>query len=181
MGIIKDLAGQKFGKLTVLEISGRASDRRIIWKCQCDCGNVSNVRGSKLTGGHTKSCGCLQLVSNYRHGLTGTRAAKRVYEERRREREKRLDSEWTVEMSETLLDRFPFCAICLSTDNLCIDHVQPLSKGHGLKPGNAVTLCRSCNSRKKDKLMESLDLLTRRRVEVMAMAFQIIWNQIGSS
>lgn len=32
------------------------------------------------------------------------------------------------------------------------DHHYPLSRGHGLMPDNAVLLCGSCNSFKKDKL-----------------------------
>lgn len=42
----KDLVGNRYGKLVVLEDSGlRAHNRGIIWKCQCDCGNITWVRG----------------------------------------------------------------------------------------------------------------------------------------
>ena len=64
-----DLTGQKFGKLTVI---GRAEDkvlpsgRKVVnWKCICDCQlNNENpqytyVRGTHLTSGDVKSCGCL--------------------------------------------------------------------------------------------------------------------------
>lgn len=30
----------------------------IVWKCQCDCGNIAFVPTSYLTTGDTKSCGC---------------------------------------------------------------------------------------------------------------------------
>ena len=66
---IKNLKGMKFGKLTVLE---QAEDQinengrhYIIWKCICDC-QLNNetpqytyVRGTHLTSGDVKSCGCL--------------------------------------------------------------------------------------------------------------------------
>lgn len=55
-----NLKGQKFGRLIVLEECGRNSNQAVIWKCQCECGNIVSVRGSDLSNGHTKSCGCLQ-------------------------------------------------------------------------------------------------------------------------
>lgn len=51
----------KFGRLTVLEIQRKetsAKSRRIYWKCRCDCGNLTVVRGDCLTSGNTTSCGC---------------------------------------------------------------------------------------------------------------------------
>lgn len=62
MGKIKDLTGQKFGKLTAIK---RVDDyilkngrHKIMWLCKCDCGNESIVRGEDLRSGHTKTCGC---------------------------------------------------------------------------------------------------------------------------
>ena len=56
MGKIKDLTGQKFGYLTVLNptrINGRFG-----WHCQCECGNTKDVLTSNLTRGFVQSCGC---------------------------------------------------------------------------------------------------------------------------
>lgn len=59
MGRRKDLTGQKFGRLTVIEETPkRNSCGHIIWKCQCDCENVSEVAGAYLTNGKILSCGC---------------------------------------------------------------------------------------------------------------------------
>lgn len=58
MGKIKDLTGQKFGHLTVLEITPERRNRQVVWKCQCDCGNITYVVGASLRNGHTQSCGC---------------------------------------------------------------------------------------------------------------------------
>jgi hypothetical protein len=59
-----DLLGQKFGKLTVIEeAEPRIYDnghRKNMWKCRCECGNVTIVPVDRLMGGHTKSCGCLR-------------------------------------------------------------------------------------------------------------------------
>lgn len=41
--------GQRFGKLVVLQDSGkRKSNRGVIWTCKCDCGNVCDIAGTSL-------------------------------------------------------------------------------------------------------------------------------------
>lgn len=55
---IRDLAGMKFGLLTVIRQSGRAAKREVIWRCRCACGGKTDVVGTSLTRGATKSCGC---------------------------------------------------------------------------------------------------------------------------
>ena len=58
MGKIKDITGQRFGKLVVLEQLDKRYNRQVVWKCQCDCGNITEVAGGNLRSGHIKSCGC---------------------------------------------------------------------------------------------------------------------------
>lgn len=55
----KDLTGQRFGRLVVLEDTDERQCGAIVWKCQCDCGNIVNVATGNLQTGHTQSCGCL--------------------------------------------------------------------------------------------------------------------------
>ena len=55
----KDLTGQKFGLLSVIECTGKQAGYNYIWKCKCECGNICEVRGGDLSNGHTSSCGCL--------------------------------------------------------------------------------------------------------------------------
>lgn len=58
---VKDLVGQKFGRLTVLAMSpDRDSVGQIQWLCRCDCGNIVEVSGRNLMYGSTSSCGCLR-------------------------------------------------------------------------------------------------------------------------
>lgn len=53
-----DLTNQRFGHLIVLERNGYDNNKKILWKCQCDCGTVKNIRGSDLKSGKILSCGC---------------------------------------------------------------------------------------------------------------------------
>lgn len=52
-----DLVGQRFGRLTVLELVGKKGSY-YYWKCKCDCGVIKNISGHSLRTGITKSCGC---------------------------------------------------------------------------------------------------------------------------
>ena len=56
---IRDLTGQRFGRLTVIKDSGeRRKNRQVIWSCLCDCGHIHKAAGSNLLWGYVKSCGC---------------------------------------------------------------------------------------------------------------------------
>ena len=56
-----DLTNQNFGKLTALYATEkRSTDGRVIWKCQCSCGNYIDVDTHALQQGKTSSCGCLK-------------------------------------------------------------------------------------------------------------------------
>lgn len=55
-----DLTGQRFGRLTVLNITDKMQGPNHIWHCRCDCGNECDVSGPLLRYGGKKSCGCLK-------------------------------------------------------------------------------------------------------------------------
>lgn len=56
----KDLVGQRFGKLVVLEPTGmRGKNGATVWRCRCDCGNETLAPATQLTQGYKKSCGCM--------------------------------------------------------------------------------------------------------------------------
>lgn len=60
-----DITGQTFGKLTVISLNEElsAEKKAIFWKCLCECGNYTNVKGQSLKAGAVKSCGCLNTNS----------------------------------------------------------------------------------------------------------------------
>lgn len=60
MGKIKDLTGQRFGKLVAKKIVGKDEFNRTMWYCECDCGGskVVSTESLRKTKG-TRSCGCL--------------------------------------------------------------------------------------------------------------------------
>jgi len=58
MGKLKDLTGQRFGKLRVLHRAPSGPKWQTRWQCVCDCGNEKSIQSSNLTTNKTKSCGC---------------------------------------------------------------------------------------------------------------------------
>lgn len=64
-----DHTGARFGRLTALEMVGRNALKKVLWRCQCDCGNKITVPSGSLVTGNTTSCGC--IVPNFKHGGTG--------------------------------------------------------------------------------------------------------------
>ena len=56
----KDLTNQKFNKLMCLTQLTKDKRERIIWRCECDCGEIIELPGCDVSSGRTKSCGCLR-------------------------------------------------------------------------------------------------------------------------
>lgn len=55
---IIDLTNKRFGSLKVIEMTDkRDSCRSVIWKCECDCGNIIELSSHVLKQGQI-SCGC---------------------------------------------------------------------------------------------------------------------------
>ena len=52
-----NLLGQRFGKLLVIEKAPN-KNKDTYWKCQCDCGNITNITTRNLMSGNSTSCGC---------------------------------------------------------------------------------------------------------------------------
>ncbi len=60
------LSGRRFGRLTALNCIGSINGHRL-WRCQCDCGNITEVRAGNLKSGAVKSCGCLNRLRGKKH------------------------------------------------------------------------------------------------------------------
>lgn len=62
----KDLVGQRFGKLTVLERAGSNQHKAALWLCQCDCGTQKIIPSTALLKGESNSCGCLKSKGEWK-------------------------------------------------------------------------------------------------------------------
>lgn len=81
---IKNIKNHRFGRLVALSPTDIRQNELVVWKCQCDCGEIVFIRGDSLRNGNTRSCGCLnrdiasQGTNNLQHGHT--RSKKRSKE-----------------------------------------------------------------------------------------------------
>lgn len=68
------MLGKRFGRLVVVEESGRDKHGNVLWVCKCDCGNLTMpIIGSSLRSGNTRSCGCISVERSTKHGKKQTR------------------------------------------------------------------------------------------------------------
>lgn len=77
MGKFVDYTGERFGRLVVIGKSHTDNNKKIVWKCLCDCGNEALARTHDLKTGHTNSCGCYQREMTSKasrtHGMRHTK------------------------------------------------------------------------------------------------------------
>lgn len=72
-----DLTDRRFGLWTVVAESGLDKHGSWAWLCRCDCGVERVVRGSQLTQGRSRSCGCVPSKGTTTHGQTHAPLYKR--------------------------------------------------------------------------------------------------------
>lgn len=83
MPVSQNLTDQQYGRLIVINRTGKDKWGSILWLCQCECGKTTSITSSSLTSGKTNSCGCLRkelLASKFTtHGHTRGRKYSRIY------------------------------------------------------------------------------------------------------
>jgi hypothetical protein len=70
---VRDLIGQTFGILTVVDFSHVDPNRMACWIVKCDCGNTKIINSNRLLRNGARSCGCS------RRGLKGERGFNNLY------------------------------------------------------------------------------------------------------
>lgn len=79
MSAVKNMVGQRFGRLIVIERCGSTPTGIATWKCKCDCGSICVIEGAKMRTGNTKSCGCLNRDSSRDRRTTHGKSQTRLY------------------------------------------------------------------------------------------------------
>lgn len=106
MGKLKNLKGQKFGALEVLEQATSARNGKIRWNCLCECGKEKVYLSDHLTRkkASMKSCGCRITNTGPRHSawkghgdISGNWWYNHVLRERKQKTRTKVPVEITVE------------------------------------------------------------------------------------
>lgn len=61
MKTARDITGERYGRLTVIQFAYYAPGNQHVWLCRCNCGRLTNSRKFALMHGKVQSCGCLQV------------------------------------------------------------------------------------------------------------------------
>jgi hypothetical protein len=89
----KELAGQRFGSLTVVRFSGyvcvgKSKNRVAEWLCKCDCGEELRLTGNRLTSGGVRQCSrCAALRREQNRSLRRQEKVAKQEEAARRKKE----------------------------------------------------------------------------------------------
>lgn len=157
---IKDLSGQKFGRLTVMKFSHMAAGRGSFWLCACDCGKQSVSSRNSLLRGSIKSCGCLNIeMTIATHVLpNGQGCFNRTYNGyKQAAKSKGRDFELTREEFKSLIDDdchycgcAPFNTMRSRThgDDYKYNGIDRKDNSLGYIVSNCVTACAICNQAK---------------------------------
>ena len=94
----KDLTGQKFGRLLVIEYA-ESRYQRAHWLCQCACGLQKVICGSSLRRGLTESCGCITKETPHArtHGRSDSPEASMLYAAKKRAKDAGLEFDLRLE------------------------------------------------------------------------------------
>ena len=157
--MIQNLAGQRFGKLVVLEHAGFTKNRNARWTCKCDCGNIKIVTAGNLKTG-TQSCGCLfrEQAGSYKKLEYGEAAFNDLF---RRYNDKAVERNLSFELDKAqfrLLTK-QVCYYCgiephkvhkvnKRVGEYIFNGVDRIDNNKGYVENNIVTCCYNCNRMK---------------------------------
>jgi hypothetical protein len=149
----KNIEGMKFGLLTAIEDIGiRSSNRQRMWRCLCECGKYSVVRGDSLRNGHIRSCGCIKKqrsvetrikLSKYRgekcsawKGGLATKPYAPGFNKLKKDYIRDIDNHICCECGKKESDM---------NIKLHVHHIDYDKNNH--EQGNLISLCQSCHSK----------------------------------
>lgn len=166
MAKIINIIGQKFGKLTVINMrQDRGNKNQIIYDCKCDCGNNHIVSGESIRSGKSKSCGCNRRTPPNKEIDRTLAVWKQLYKSTIEKRNKKKNITITdIELDEFILLSKGNCFYCGSepsnkaidrhrttNEERCIVNYNGLDRvdsNLGYFKSNVVSCCKYCNTAK---------------------------------
>ncbi len=159
---VKNLLGQRFGKLLVVSEAGRNHKRMVVWNCQCDCGKQTTRQGSTLLAGKSTSCGCQwhSVESRQKIARAQIKSGSLMRREYRHARDGALKRghAWALSEADFACLVVAVCAYCGAEP--CIERVTKYERGlfngidradnsTGYVQTNCVPCCKVCNYMKR--------------------------------
>lgn len=150
-----DLTGMRFGKLTVIRRNyPNGKGWKVMWLCQCDCGEKTIVSRNNVKNGHTQSCGCLKTLPSGVANMNSIMASYK-YEAKKRGYNWNLTKEQFKEITQKDCH---YCGgkpsqSCLSKNPQCngdyfYNGIDRIDNTKGYTIDNVVPCCGICNMAK---------------------------------
>ena len=164
---IIDLAGQRFGNLTIIKKEGYTKHRNVRWLCICDCGGKTIASQGNLKQGHVKSCGCAfrtARIRQFKIHPDGEAAFNALYCSYKIAAKKH-NLEWALTKREvSLLTQMP-CYYCGQeptqifgknryNGSFLYNGIDRIESNHGYLNDNVVSCCGKCNFAKRKMSLE---------------------------
>lgn len=175
---IKDLTGNRYGRLTVVSVTDERASGDVVWLCRCDCGTMVKMATGSFRAG-TRSCGCLGFGhhrSSHRRNGVGTlpQGAKSLV---RQERENlrslfkkyraggmKRGYEWKLTIDDFIVLTQQPCYYCgepPSQEHISLhgttdgqpyiyNGIDRVDNKRGYEIDNVVPCCKRCNYAKRD-------------------------------
>jgi len=169
MANIKNIIGNKYGKLTVLELIDSNNKSKTRYLCKCECGNLHETSGDSLRGGKSKSCGCLKkaYIPKTFNKNRKQQILIQLYKstiEKRSKMKGWIDCIGFELFTKTSLTNCYYCntepisKICdrkknkdktlISDDFILVNGIDRINSNIGYIEGNIVPCCKHCNTAK---------------------------------
>lgn len=167
---INSKIGRTFGHWTVIGVSGKESNRTILYQCQCTCGNLETKRITSLASGRSKQCKDCSFadLSKRRTGIVKVTnewriealARGRINRYRKGAAERGL--EWSLSGDACMALFANGCYYCGAVPaNQAADRARSIAftysgidrrdNARGYVPDNVVSCCGTCNRAKSDR------------------------------
>lgn len=182
-GKVKDLAGQKFGDLTVIQFIGiraaASGHTHAEWLCFCDCGNTRTALAYALKNGMAKRCvSCKVKTRKVRPALAGDEAAFRVILSKYKNAAKSRGLDFSLSVLEfrTLITQNCwYCGVAprqvaktkfrmgaQAKGTFTYNGIDRVDSNLGYLTGNVVPSCIECNRAKMDLPAKAFTAWARR-------------------
>lgn len=140
----KNLAGQKFGRLTCIEVTGKSPANSLLWRCICDCGTEATRSSANLRSKGVSSCGCyLQEINRERFAKSSPWNRGKSYATKKSGAVYATKKSWSDAVRR---EKGSACEVCGWGKASCdVHHRIPRSEGGLNTIENGVVLCPNCH------------------------------------
>ncbi len=172
---IRDLTGERFGKLMVESITDkRNSLGSVMWLCVCDCGISKLIASSNLLHSYhpTRSCGCFNRDRHLQRTLPSTIGNMRalIYRYKRGAKLRNLIYDLSEEDFHKLTQGH--CFYCGATPKHKFDAqgngayiyngIDRIDNSRGYTTDNVVSCCEACNKAKRKMTQQEFYIWIKR-------------------